>query len=266
MIQSAKIPLTVITSENQDAQGLEHLHFTIYFLSTLPIKDFNNILNTVGNGEYHAWIFLINTTIAMDCFDKVMQSLLANSRMKLTIIEESLQDDDAVNMMTQLKTLQAIRYFENKDNKSIQYLFLSKRNCLANNIDQTVGVEILRFCEIKGCDSSYLLFSVSFLFSNYRQLESIDISNCNIGDHGCTMLLNYFTQQEYSSTLNFLNLSNNNLSWQSFNDIAKLIIVSKLKTLFVSHNDVKEDDIADAVCKLQSESNEDTVPVIHILF
>ena len=266
----SKVPLIVInndvSTELTNNLGRHCLHFTIYFLSTPLNEDLASILNMIGNGEHHGWIFLINTNIPMDCFDKIVQSLLANGKMIITVIEEDLKDDVADSMMTQLKMLQAIRHHENRDSESIQYLLLSNNYCLANNIDHVVVAEILNFSELQDFVNHYFFFSPSFPFNtcSNQQWELIDLSNCTIGDYGFTILLDYFTPPEYTNTVNFLNLTNNELSSDSTKVIAKLVVYAKLQTLFVSHNDVKENDIADAVCKLQSISSEPCVPVIRI--
>ena len=105
----SKVPLIVVNTDVNNKltnnQSRYCLHFTIYFLSTPLYEDLTNILNMIADGEYHGWIFLINTNTPMDCFDKIIQSLLANSKIVATIIEENLEDDIADNMMTQLKML-----------------------------------------------------------------------------------------------------------------------------------------------------------------
>ena len=259
----SKVPLIVVNDKNaedQDAQQLEHLHFTIYFLSIPPIEDLIDILSMTANNTYHTWIFLINTDIKMDSFGKITEILLDHNLMKITIIEEDLKDDVANNMMTQLKVLQAIRYNESRDSESIQYLLLSNNKCLTNNINQSV--KYLNFSKLPDF-VNHCLSSFTFNACSRKQWEVIDFTNCSIGDYGCTLLLDYFTQSEY--TVDFLNLTNNNLSSHCVNTIAELVIHSKLKTIFISRNDVMENYIADVVCTLQSESSETTnIPVIRI--
>ena len=255
----SKVPLIVINdkkTENQHVQQLEHLHFIFYFFSIPPIED---ILSITANNTYHAWIFLINSDIQMDSFDKIMKEiLLENGLMKVTVIEEDLKDNVADNIMTQLKALQAIRYNESKDSDSIQYLLLSNNKYLIKNISQPA-----KFLNSSGLPDFvnyiYCLSPFTFNACSCKQWEVIDFTNCNIGDHGCTTLLDYFTQSKH--TVDFLNLTNNNLSSHCVNIIAKLVIHSKLKTLFISHNDVKENYIADGVCRLQSESSKTSLVI-----
>ena len=262
---NSKVPLLVINSKNSNAQHMEKLHFVLYFLSMPQIEDLTSILSMAANYKYHGWIFIININITVDYFNTIMQQLLANKMIKITIIENHLEDDVAINIIYQLKELQVIRYRETRDRKSVQYLLLSKNNFLANNIDQIADTEVLKFCELKELKDHDILSSLSFLIDSHKQLKSIDISNCYIGDNGCTTLLSYFTLPEYASPINLLNLSNNLLSSYSTDNIAKLVVYSKLQTLFVSHNDVKENNIADAVCKLQSKSTDcSCLPVIQI--
>ena len=247
---SSKVPLILVYSkkaailEPQSSQ-LHHLHFVVYFLTMPSIEDFNNVLSTITNTEYHGWIFLINTNVQMDCFDVLMKILLANNLMKITIIEEHLKYDVAKYITNKLNMLQEIRPCE-----SVQYL--------ANNINHVVGAKILPIHD------HYFSFTLSFSLNTctYMHLELIDLSNCNIGDCNCKILLDYFKSTHY--TVSFLNLTNNNLSSHSVNIIAQCIIYSKLKTLLISLNDMKESQIADAVCRLQSESSKISVPVIRI--
>ena len=251
---SSGIPLILVYSKKTailESQSLCHLCFMVYFLTMPSIEHFTNILS--ANTEYRGWIFLINTNIQMDYFDVIIKTLLANNLMKITIIEEHLVDDVAKYMMIKLKRLQVIKPCE-----SVQYLLLSSSNCLANNINHTVAAKILNFRELS---IYYFLFTLFFPRNTctYMYLELIDLSNCNIGDFRCKILLDYFTSTDY--TVSFLNLTNNSLSSQSVNTIAQLIIYSNLETLFVSLNDVKENHIADAVCRLQSKISE---PVIRI--
>ena len=259
---SSKVPLILVYSkkaailEPQSSQ-LHHLHFVVYFLTMPSIEDFNNVLSTIANTEYHGWIFLINTNVQMDCFDVIMKILLANNLMKITIIEEHLTYDVAKYIMNKLKMLQIIRPCE-----SVQYLLLSSSIFLANNINHVVVAKILNFTVIHDHHFSFTLFFSLNTHTYINYLELIDLSNCNIGDCNCKILLDYFKSTHY--TVSFLNLTNNNLSSHSVNIIAQCIIYSKLKTLFISLNDMKESHIADAVCKLQSESSKISVPVIRI--
>ena len=261
----SKVPLLVISTKISGTQHMEELHFTLYFLSVPLIEDLTSILSMAADYKYHGWIFVINTNITVDYFNKIIEQLLANKMINITIIENNLEDDVAINIMYQLKRLQVIRYHDSRDSKSIQYLLVSKNNYLANNIDQIADAEVLKFCELKEFKSHDILSSLSFYIESHKHLRSIDISNCYIGDNGCITFLSYFTPPEYASLLNFLNLSNNLLSTHSTDNIAKLVVYSKLQTLFVSHNDVKENDIANAVCKLQPESTDGScIPVIQI--
>ena len=154
------------TVESQDTQSVMRLHLYIYILSTPLIEDLTNIVNMTANNECYGWAFLINTNIPMDCFVKIIQLLLANDKMKIAIIEENLKDDVADTMMTQFKRLQAIRYYENRDSKSIQYLLLSNSNCLANNIDQFLFSKILNFSNFQEFCYHYLYLSPCFPFNN----------------------------------------------------------------------------------------------------
>ena len=268
----SRVPLIVVNNginneaTEKDQQSLEHLHFTTYLLFTPHIEDLTNILSMTAHDECHGWIFLINTNIPMDWFNKIMKLLLANNMMKITIIEEYLHDNVADNMMIQLKKLQASRYNENGDCKSIHYLLLSKNNYFANNTNQILFRKMVNYSELQDFFFDYLLFSPSFPFNicSSKHWELIDLSNCNIGDNGCTILLDYFTHPQYANTVNFLNLSNNELSSHSIDNLAKLIVYSKLQILFVSHNKVKENAIADAVCKLEPESSRPNIPLIQI--
>ena len=262
----SKVPLKVINhsinnkaTKNQDIQGFEHLHFTpVYFLST-PLSD--NLVNIVATDDYLVWMFLINTKISMDCFSNVIRLLSTDNIMKITIIEEDLKNDVTDYMITQLKTFQVFKYNENRDTV-INYCLSSCHNMTNINVKQ----KMLNINVLESHINHYFL-SLSFFQMNsfsHKHWELIDLSNCNTGDNGCTMLLNYFAPPVYTNTINVLYLSNNNLSSYSTDNIAKLIVYSRLQTLFVSHNDVKEKDIADAVCKLQSESNITTMPVIRV--
>ena len=268
----SRVPLIVVNNcidneaTEKDQQSLEHLHFTAYLLFTPHIEDLTNILSMTSQAECHGWIFLINTNIPMDWFNKIMKLLSANNMMKITIIEEDLHDDVADNMMIQLKKLQASRYYENGDCKSIQYLLLSKNNYFANNTNQILFCKTINHSKFQDFFFHYLLFSPSFPFNicSSKHWELIDLSNCNIGDNGCTILLDYFTHPHYGNKVNFLNLSNNELSSHSIDNLAKLIVYSKLQTLFVSNNKVKGNAIAYAVCKLESESTKTNIPLIQI--
>ena len=268
----SRVPLIIVNNginnevTEKDQQSLENLHFTIYLLFTPHTEDITNILSITAHAECHGWIFLINTNIPMDRFNKIMKLLLANSMMKITIIEEDLRDDVADNMMIQLKRLQASRYYENGDYKSIHYLLLSKNNFFASNTTQILFHKMVNHSKFQDFFFHYLLFSPLFPFNicSSKHWELIDLSNCNIGDDGCTILLDYFTHPQYANTVNFLNLSSNELSSHSIDNLARLIVYSKLQTLFVSNNKVKENSIANAVCKLESELTTSNIPLIRI--
>ena len=257
---SSKVPLIVVNdkeTENQvEVQQLKLLHFTVFFLSIIPTEDLTDMLSMT---ECHTWVFLINTNIQKDCFNKITEILLANKLMKITIIEEEFEDNVSNDIMTGLKMLQVIRSNESRDSESIQYLLLSNKKCLANNVNHST--KFLNFSALP----DFVNYCLSFHACGCRQWEVIDFTNCSIGDHGCTILLDYFTQPE--CTVELLNLSNNNLSSHCVNTIAQLVIRSKLKTLFISLNDVKENYIADDVCRLQSESsNKINIPAVVRIF
>ena len=262
----SKVPLIVVNNssinneptKNQDTTDLEHLHYTsVYFSSTPRSKD---LFNIEAIDDYYVWIFLINTNVTMDCFNIVKRLLSTNNVKKITILEEDETNDVNDNMITQLKAFQALKYNENRDTV-INYCLFN-----ANNTNTNVKLKMLNI-NILGGFINLSFLSPSFLPINSfscKYWELIDLSNCNAGDNVCTMLLDFFASSVYSNTADVLNLSNTNLSSHSTDNIAKLIVYSRLHTIFVSHNDIKEKDIADAVCKLQSESNRAAMPVIRI--
>ena len=257
----SKVPLMVVFSDTKNEgkidEGSEHLNFTSYFLSTPLIED----LTSMTSNDYHDWIFLVNTNIkTIEYSGKIMEFFLAKNIKKITIIEEELKDDFVDDTINELKRLQTSKYSANGDIICISYLSLCN-NVLSNDVTIT---KVLNLKKLEDCTSSHSFFLPSLFQCNRKQWNLIDLSHCNIGDYGCTILLEYFTSLGHTNTVNFVNFSNNNLSHHCISTIAKLVVYSKIKILFVSHNDVRESDIASAVCKLQSKSSEPRVPAIRI--
>ena len=258
----SKIPLIVVNNfvnderaMSQDTQCLEHMNSTICFIFTPLSEDLCNVMTT--HNDHHVWIFLINTNVTIEHLNKIIQSsLCSNNIRKITIIEEHLAYYVANEMIIHLKNC---RYYKNR--VLIPYCYqLHWDNILASNIMEIINVHTVS----EGFLNHYFLVS-SFLsldYFNHRHWDLIDLSHCNIGDSGLTMFLDCF---KYINTISFLNLSSNNLSSHSTDNIAMLIVYSKLKILFVSDNEVEENHIADAVCKLQSEASETASPVILVL-
>ena len=264
----SKVPLIVVNNsvnnevaKNQGTHSLEDLHYcTIYCLSSPLSEDLTNILSMIDKDGYtNVWIFLINTNIPMDCFNNIIQVPLTNNLVKIVIIEEYLKNDVADNMIT---VLEKLKYREARE-RAIDYNLLHCNNVLMDNNAQTTTLYI----NVVESFINHHSLSSFFLQKNslsHKYWKLIDLSYCNIGDHGCMMLLDYFAQSVNTSTIDFLNLSHNNLSSYCTDNIAKLIVYSKIKKLFVSDNEVEEKEIAVAVLKLQPESYESSVPVIQI--
>ena len=258
----SKVPLIVVNNiTNNEAAKYQHaqtLHFMVYFLSISFSAD---LVNTVAFDDNCVWIFLINTNVTMDCFNNAIKLLLANNMIKITIVEEDLKDDIVDNMITQLKAFQALKYHKNGE-RPINYCLLNSNNLGMNNYVKTT---ILNLNILESFKNHYFLSLFPPINSfGHKHWDMIDLSHCNLEDNGCTMLLNYFVSSVCTITINVLNLSNNNFSLNSTDNIAKLIVYFKLKTLFISNNKVKENHVAYAVHKLQSKSSEASVPLICI--
>ena len=247
---SLNIPLVLINSENLEGKK----NFTIYTVNMLINRNLINVINSLKiNNELNGSLFLVNTNLQVDCFIKIISLLHTHEMLKLTVIEYNLENDMAAFVMKNLQILLCGR--ERSGCNNIQYFLLSNNHLWTNSINETIITEILTSTLFLLKNQSIVndIFLVDIL--KYKQWQAIDLSNCKIGDNGFTRLLECFVSLNSASSLNALNISNNNLSLNSAEKIAKLIIYSKLKSLVISNNLLGESHIADALIKMSSASN-----------
>ena len=246
---SLNIPLVLINSENLEGKR----NFTVYTVNMLVNRNFFNVMNSLKiNNELNGSLFLVNTNLQVHCFSKIISLLHIHKMLKLTIVECNLESDMAAFL---LKTLQILLHGrESGGCNNIQYFLLSKNHLWTNSINKTIISKILASTQFlrKNQPITDNIFLVEIL--KYKKWQAIDLSNCKIGDNGFTRLLECFISLNNASLLNALNISNNNLSLNSAEKIAKLIIYSKLKSLVMSNNELDEAHIADALIKISSKS------------
>ena len=245
-------PLILINPENTDSK----LNFTIYFVNLGINNSLINILNSLMiNKELAGSLFLVNTSLQIEYFNKVMSLLQIHRLLTVTIIEGNLKSDVAAFAVEKLKILLHER--ESSGYRNVQYFLLSKNSLWTNSINKSIVTKILSLNN-QTIPNDQSLIEI-FLTFKYKQLEMIDLSNCNSGDDGCARLFSGFESYKCGSSINMINISYNNLSLSSAENIAKLIICLKLKTLVISNNELKENHIADALIKLCTETSANTM-------
>ena len=245
-------PLILINPENTDNK----LNFTIYFVNLGINNGLINMLNSLMiRKELAGSLFLVNTSLQIEYFNKVISLLQIHRLLKVTIIEGSLKSDVAVFAVEKLKHLLHER--ESSGCRNVQYFLLSKNSLWTNSINKSIVTKILSLNN-QTIPNDQSLIEI-FLTFKYKQWEMIDLSNCNIGDGGCAKLFGGFESLKCGSSIKIINISYNDLSLNSAENIAKLIICSKLNMLVISHNELKEYHIADALIKLCSGSNVNTM-------
>ena len=247
---SSHVPLVLINSENSDSVE----NFAIYFVNLSINKRLICILNSLtANNELTGLLFLVNTNLQVDCFNKILSLLQIRKMLKLVIVEGNLKNDVATFVMKSLKILLHERQFS--DCKTIQYFLQSKSNLWTNSINETIISHILTSTQVLPNDR--VISNDSFLVEMFKckQWDTIDLSNCNIGEDGFKRLLYCFASLKHGSSINAFNISNNNLSLNSAENIAKLIVCLELKEVVISHNKLEEGQVADALVKMYSESN-----------
>ena len=245
-------PLILINPENNDTK----LNFTIYFVN-LGINDsLINILNSsMINKELVGSLFLVNTSLRIEYFNKVTSLLQIHKLLKVTIIEGNLKSDLATFAVEKLKLLLHER--ETSGCRNVRYFVFSENSLWTNSINKSIVTKILSLNNQTILNDQSLI--EIFLTFKYKQWEMIDLSNCNIGDDGCARLFRGFGSLKCASSINTVNISYNNLSLYSAENIAKLIICLVPKTLVISYNELKENHIADALIKMCSGSNASTI-------
>ena len=247
---ASNIPLVLIHPENLKSKMV----FTIYFVNMLINRNLSNIINSLTiNNELIGELFLVNTNLHVDCFDKIISLLQIHKMLKLTVVECNLDNDVASFAMKNLQNLLHKR--ESSGYNTIHYFLLSKNSLWTNSISETVVTDILTSTNLLLNNQPITVHTFLVDILEYKQWETVDLSNCKIGDDGLTRFMECCASLNSASLINAFNISNNNLSLNSAENIAKLIISSKLKLLVVSNNDFQEGHIADALIKIYSKSN-----------
>ena len=247
---SSHVPLVLINSENADSAE----NFAIYFVNLTINKRLICILKSLTvNNKLNGLLFLVNTNLQVECFNKILSLLQIHKMLKLAIVEGNLKNDVAVFVMKSLKILLHER--QSSGCKAIQYLLLSKNNLWTNSINESIISHILTSTQV--LPNNKVITNDSFLVDMFKckQWDTIDLSNCKIGKDGFKRLLYCFASLKHESSINILNISNNNLSLNSVENIAKLIICLELKELVITHNELEEGQVADALVQMYSESN-----------
>ena len=250
---SSHIPLVLINSKNADSTE----NFAIYFVNLTINKKLINIINRLTiNDKLNGSLFLVNTNLQVDCFSKIISLLQLHQMLKVIVVEGNVKSDVAAFVTASLKSLQHKRDFI--DCKTIQYFMLSKNSLWTNSINETIITDILTSTQLLPNNQSITnenCLAEIFSTIKYEQWETFDLSDCKIGEDGFKRLLDGFASLKHRSSINTFNISNNNLSLNSTENIAKLIIYLELKELFISYNEFEEGQVADALVKMYSESN-----------
>ena len=251
----SNIPLLLVNTNNI-------LNFTIYFVNLEINNRLIGILNSLTiNRDFIGTLILVNTSLQVDFFNKVIPLLQIHKKLRVTIVESNLKYDVATCAIEKLKFLLTERGICGY--KNVHYFLLSENSIWTNSINETIITKILVSVQFLHQVSRSLIDIFQVL--KYKNWENIDFSSCNIGDDGCADLFHYFVSLKSVSSANVLNLSNNKLSSSSAETISKLIAHAKLNTVVISHNELKESHVADTLIKTYSKSNAVHLSMVQIL-
>ena len=240
------IPLTIMISIKTSVDNMESCAIT--FLQTLEnekcVSDLlNDVLITCALNV--TVYFLQCSSLIDDLVNRLsLQNVLMSKKFKAVFYETGLTDQNA--------EIVAQRLSSQPSNFEIKFILTSKTKLLANISSDLLFCEMLLkngyidFLQITNCDIE--LFLLKDVFSaNSRNWNTIDISGCNVGDDGLSMLVEYLTTNANNLHISTLNLSTNNLTSASTATITHLLEHCVIKNLLLSNNIAIENRISDSV-------------------
>ena len=253
------IPLVIINSciSSDSSQTEMGQIVTIYFMKCKIDKSTHDLLLEYSSKR----VYFICSEITLSDLQMNLQLLHHHSLPHMTnvvVYEDDLKDEVAVKAAALLK-----------ERAKLQTIFTlaSQTRILANGsnydqvallVDSNASINTLQLTNFDTQFPSDGQF-VKVLTNTRRNWKMIDLSSCSIGDGGCLRLQKCLVASK--STVEVLNITDNNLSSISCTAIASIILNCIMKKVNISCNKLQDSEVRNAVSYLKKNFFTDVVGV-----
>ena len=210
-----------------DHESFHFLHYSIqeymaaYYIASLPGKKLFSLLKgTFWNVRYfNMWVMFVGITEGKH---HAFTHFLSGNYLQVTSRLSTPKKLSKNLLSNKIKCLQLLRCSAEADCEilsSVENIFdeqiidLSNNN-LSNDDIYTLGVLLLR--------------------SPDKKWELLNLSRCNIDDTGCNAFCEMFHSQRIALTVKKVDISYNNIQWESLRKLCKILKLWQTKDLFIS--------------------------------
>ena len=235
-----QVPLIIFNDNERSVPGSEMepaYSVTKYIVNCEIDDDTVETIRNVDDTFVYYELFLSNIKLVLNNV-KQLSFLFKNPFLSINIFQANISDELLTEIVSTLHTSRKPHY---------SYVLTSNTRLSAYNTNQKLISEgfhselVICTLELRDCKLGFSKFDLlqSALCNGTRELKTINLSGCNIGDEGCEIFCLCFSNKDV--TLTTLDLSRNCLS--SINVVTKLLQQCVIRKLILSQNKISHNDI-----------------------
>ena len=219
--------------------GTEPVYSVIKYVVNCDIDD--DTVTTARNldNTFISYEVVLSNVDLLKNIEKIMV-LCKSSFLNINIFQMSLSEEFQSKIVCALQNSRKRHYSYVLTSDSKLMAYKAKQNNITEAFNSKPDIHTLELiqCEL---DFSELSLLHPTLKSFPKQWNTIDLSECKIGDEGCNALCKSFIQSE--GNINLLNLLNNGLTSTSASILVNLLQHCVIKKIILAKNETSENDI-----------------------